>query len=134
MIKGSPVFFDWAESSVSHPFFSFLLFLPDATSRLSHVPDARRRLRDAYLDPWTACAPMDRLIEAFELSQPCAALYHALLQHRCVLPNLEPESRWELQGEVPWDLEYILRHREKLPPLPGEPMLTSRSQERLANP
>jgi hypothetical protein len=109
-----PIFFDWAESSVAHPFFSFLLFMPDATHRLSHVPDARRRLRDAYLEPWTAYEPMERLIDAFELAQPLAALHHALLQHRVVLPNLEPSSRWELEGEIPWDLKFLLRHAEKL--------------------
>jgi hypothetical protein len=111
---GSHVYFDWAESSVAHPFFSFLLFLPDATGRLSHVPDVRRRLRDAYLGPWTVYEPMERLIEAFELAQPLAGLHHALLQHRFVLPNLESGSRWELQGEIPWDLKWILRNREKL--------------------
>jgi fructosamine-3-kinase len=113
---GSHVYFDWAESSVAHPFFSFLLFLPDATSRLSHVPDVRRRLRDAYLGPWTVYEPMEQLIEAFELAQPLAGLHHALLQHRFVLPNLESSSRWELQGEIPWDLKWILRYREKLQP------------------
>jgi hypothetical protein len=111
---GGPIFFDWAESSVAHPFFSFLLFMPDATHRLSHVPDARRRLRDAYLEPWTVYEPMERLIDAFELAQPLAALHHALLQHRVVLPNLEPSSRWELEGEIPWDLKFLLRHAEKL--------------------
>jgi hypothetical protein len=116
MSGGSHVYFDWAESSVAHPSFSFLLFMPDATSRLSHVPDARRRLRDAYLGPWTVYAPMEQLIEAFELALPLAALHHALLQHRVVLPNLEAGSWWELHGEIPWDLKYILRHREKLQP------------------
>jgi hypothetical protein len=93
---------------------TFLLFFPDATHRLSHVPDVRRRLRDAYLAPWTAYAPMEQLIEAFELAQPLAGLHHALLQHRYVLPNLESGSRWELHGEIPWDLKWILRHREQI--------------------
>jgi hypothetical protein len=116
MCDGSFVFFDWAESSVSHPFFSFLLFLPDATHRLSHVPDARERLRNAYLSPWTVYAPMQQLVEAFELAQPLAALHHAVLQHRTVLPGLNRGSRWELHGEIPWDLKQILRRQEQLQP------------------
>ncbi|MGW2523339.1 aminoglycoside phosphotransferase family protein [Streptomyces sp. NPDC001617] len=45
-------FFDWGDALVSHPFCSFLVPARRAVDR--HGPDVLPRLRDAYLEPWTA--------------------------------------------------------------------------------
>ena len=45
---GRPVFYDWTDGCVSVPLFSLPPFLEDAAA------GARDRLRDAYLEPWTA--------------------------------------------------------------------------------
>jgi Phosphotransferase enzyme family len=49
-----PVFFDWHEGSVAHPFCSLLIVLRVAAHRLGLPPEdpALQALRDAYLAPW----------------------------------------------------------------------------------
>ena len=49
-------FFDWGDASVAHPFLSLLVPLRVAADALG-VPNGDRvllRLRDAYLEPWSA--------------------------------------------------------------------------------
>ena len=45
-------FFDWGDALVSHPFCSFLVPARRAVDR--YGPEFLPRLRDAYLEPWTA--------------------------------------------------------------------------------
>jgi hypothetical protein len=54
-----PVFIDWAEAVVTHPFLGPLLMLRFATERHGFEPGSREveRLRDAYLEPFTGFAP-----------------------------------------------------------------------------
>lgn len=91
------VFIDWSDCSVSHPFFS-LYFLTDTDIELPDVPDVRERLRDAYLRPWTAYEPMDKLIKAFDLAMQLAPLHHALIYHQQILPQMQ--ARWEMGNMV----------------------------------
>ncbi len=65
---------------MAHPFFSILTLMVDdgVQTRLAHVSDARRRIRNAYLAPWTKFEPMDRLVQAFAMAQKLSALHHAL--------------------------------------------------------
>lgn len=101
------IFIDWSDSSLAHPFFSMLFFLVEIEDFFPRAPDVRTRLRDAYLQPWVRYAPMDRLVEAFELSQPLAALHHALIYHELVLPNME--IKWEMELMLPFYLKMLLR-------------------------
>lgn len=101
------IFIDWSDSSIAHPFFSMLFFLVEIEDFFPKTPDIRTRLRDAYLEPWTAFASRKRLIEAFELSQPLAALHHALIYHQLVLPNME--IKWEMELMLPFYLKMLLR-------------------------
>jgi hypothetical protein len=58
------------------------------------LPAARQRFaRDAYLEPWTAFEPMDRLIEAFRLSRELNEVYLAVRWY-AELPYVEPTSPW----------------------------------------
>ena len=106
---GDFLFTDWSEASLSHPFFSprlLLAWLDDGP--FADVPDARRRLRDAYLGPWAPYGTHDELIAAFELAQPLAALHYALTYHQVVLPGLEPAARWEMERMIPFYLRLLL--------------------------
>ncbi|MFD8304421.1 aminoglycoside phosphotransferase family protein [Streptomyces sp. NPDC059690] len=50
--RGRFTFFDWGDGLVTHPFCSFLVPARCAMDR--HGPGVLPRLRDAYLEPWTA--------------------------------------------------------------------------------
>jgi hypothetical protein len=103
-----PVYIDWSDCSVAHPFFSLLLFFEYAQLEqwLPAAPEVRQRLLDAYLEPWTVYEPMDRLRAAFDLAQTLASLHHAALYQQRVLPNLE--DPWEWEAMAPWFLKMLL--------------------------
>lgn len=64
---GRPVFIDWAEAVVTHPFVGPLLALRSATERMGYEPGSPEveRLRDLYLEPFTTFAPLAELRELF---------------------------------------------------------------------
>jgi hypothetical protein len=64
---GRPVFIDWAEAVVTHPFVGPLLALRSATERFGYEPGSPEveRLRDLYLEPFTTFTPMAELRELF---------------------------------------------------------------------
>jgi hypothetical protein len=57
--EGQPVFIDWAEAVVTHPFVAPLLALRSATERAGYEPGSPEveQLRDLYLEPFTRFAP-----------------------------------------------------------------------------
>jgi hypothetical protein len=65
--NGRPVFIDWAEAVVTHPFVAPLLALRSATDRLGYEPGSPEveRLRDLYLEPFTSFAPLPELRTLF---------------------------------------------------------------------
>jgi hypothetical protein len=66
----APVFFDWGDSSVAHPFTTMLVALRVVRS-LATGDDGGRdvlRVRDAYLEPFTSLAPRRELVEELELA------------------------------------------------------------------
>jgi hypothetical protein len=67
---GQPIFIDWAEAVVTHPFVGPLLALRSATERSSYEPGSPEveRLRDLYLEPFTTFAPLGELRELFAAS------------------------------------------------------------------
>ncbi len=107
------LFFDWSDSSLSHPFFSLWSFL-DADSFIDEgvkaafasVPNLHNRLRDAYLSEWLDYASMEQLIEAFELAQLLAPLHAALTYHLYILLNME--ARWQMESMVTFYLKRLL--------------------------
>ena len=64
---GEPFFLDWAEACVSHPFVGSVLMLRAATERAGLEPGSAgvERLRDLYLEPFAAFAPLPELREAY---------------------------------------------------------------------
>ncbi|HEY4458327.1 MAG TPA: phosphotransferase, partial [Pseudonocardiaceae bacterium] len=73
---GRFVFFDWGDASIAHPFTSFLVAYRAAAHRLG--PGHLDRLRDAYLEPWTAEHPIAELRTAAELAVRVGPVSRAL--------------------------------------------------------
>ena len=85
---GRPVFIDWAEASITHPFLGPLLPLRAATERLAYDPGSPEveRLRDAYLEPFTRFAPAAELRRAFAFAYLLAPIGRAQVWHRILGP------------------------------------------------
>jgi hypothetical protein len=122
--EGGVVLIDWEDASVAHPFFTpaLLLLSLDHTGALAHVPDARRRIRDAYLAPWSARGPMARwmarrLERTFELAQQVAMLHYARQFWRHSLPVIE--TSWEVRGFTPFFLRRLLQPGSAVDLCPG---------------
>ena len=102
-----PVILDWSDSSISHPFFTMFRLIHDAASLLpASSAETRRRLRDAYLEPWLAVAPMPELLRAFEIAQRLAPVQAATVAHAELIPAAG--YRWEVGCAVPVNLRHAL--------------------------
>jgi hypothetical protein len=80
------------------------------TDALTHVPDARQRLREAYLHPWTVRGPLvhwapRRLAQVFDLAEWVAMLYYAAQFRRSALLI---ETSWEVRAFAPLFLRRFL--------------------------
>ncbi len=80
---GKPVFFDWADGALSHPFFSPVALLGYVTLTAPDMAAQVDGLRDAYLQPWTVYKPLAELKTLFELIRPLATLHYALNMFEC---------------------------------------------------
>lgn len=107
---GAPIYFDWTDACVAHPFLDATLTLSEADAL--DAPDAPARLRDAYLSAWAGYEPPDRLIEAFELGALLGALHQAV-SYRWIWSALEPSSKHEMNDGVADWLRLALRWLEK---------------------
>lgn len=120
IVRGAsnPVFIDWSDAVLSHPFFA-MSFFGDEEELRPFFPDAAAAcaaLRDAYLEPWTVYEPYDVLTQAWTIACRLAPLNAALWYHDQVLPAAEVP--WELQDVIPFHLRQVLRHeRDVLPTL-----------------
>jgi hypothetical protein len=95
-----PVYLDWSDSSISHPFFSVVSLLDDAVRLLPSTSRvAQRRLRDSYLAPWYDVASPDRLIRAFDIARRLAPFHRATTAHAELLPATG--FTWELECTIP---------------------------------
>jgi hypothetical protein len=95
-----PVYLDWSDSSISHPFFAVCSLLDDAVRLLpSTSGEAQRRLRDSYLAPWHDIAPHERLVRAFDIARLLAPFHRAATIHAELLPATG--FTWELECAIP---------------------------------
>jgi hypothetical protein len=101
VLDGRPVFIDWAEASVSHPFAGMTNTMRVLSWRCGWEPGGPEvlRLRDAYLEPWTAYAPMQELRELFAGGYALGALARAASWDRTLAP-LSPATREEFAGNA----------------------------------
>ena len=107
--EGGYRFFDWGDASVSHPFLSLLVALRMAgrTLELPNGDRALRRLRDAYLEPWSEYGSPRELREQCDLALGVAPLARALTWRR-ILRGVHPDERAEWADSVPgWTAEYL---------------------------
>jgi hypothetical protein len=93
---GRPIFIDWAEAVVTHPFVGPLQTLRGATEGGGYAPASAdvERLRDLYLEPFTRFAPMDELRDLFTDGYLLHGVSRAELWRRTLEP-LPPEARGE---------------------------------------
>lgn len=103
-----PVYLDWSDSSLSHPFFSISQLTAEAASLLpASSRESARHLRDHYLAPWAVVAPHDTLVRAFEIARVLAPVHLAATVHAELLPA--SGYRWELECSIPTFLRTALR-------------------------
>jgi aminoglycoside phosphotransferase (APT) family kinase protein len=94
--NGQYIFFDWSDSTITHPFFSLRTAYVSAEIRFNLEENAPilNRLRDAYLIPWREFESEERLLEAFGLAQELWAIsstinWYATISH--LDKSLQPE-------------------------------------------
>ncbi|WP_221088405.1 phosphotransferase [Deinococcus aquaedulcis] len=104
------VFFDFSDTTITHPFFSLRLFLAELETFLPAQPTARDSIVEAYLSAWVGVTTPARLRRAYELSRPVAALHAALLYVGRLLPAIE--AQWEMENMAVWALHDLLHEAE----------------------
>jgi len=98
---------DWTDASLAHPFLSLSPLLQSARwdAQLAHMPDAEQRIMDAYLEPWTAFAPLAHLRRMVALARPLAAVHIATTYWRAIP---QPHHQWWMPRCVPFFLRLAL--------------------------
>jgi hypothetical protein len=99
--EGRPVFIDWSEASVSHPFAGMTNTLRIVTWRSEWEPGGTEvlGLRDSYLEPWTQFAPIDELRGIFAEGYALGALARAATWGR--IRDSEKADAWrEIYAEA----------------------------------
>jgi len=99
-----PVFLDWSDGSITHPFLSAALLLTDRAA----PGDGTDALATAYLGPWLTAGHVTPATgrEALTLARTVLPLHLAALHAERILPGLE--QRWEMERVVPDALPTIL--------------------------
>ncbi len=110
---GQEVFFDWANATISHPFFSYCTFsdkLRDSYPALTG--ETEQSLADEYLRHWRSFADETALSQALIVARPLAALHQALLYHGRILPWIE--AKWEMEPALTYYLRKLMEHLRRL--------------------
>lgn len=104
-----PVFFDWGDCSLGHPFFSLRTTFVNIEYIFELPEDAPpfARLRDAYLEPWTTFANHHRLEQIFNVAKQLAPL-SALLRWHLAIQVLPEAERGEYAAAIPSLLQEFL--------------------------
>jgi aminoglycoside phosphotransferase (APT) family kinase protein len=89
---GTPIFFDWTDVCLSHPFLDLMTLLYEEEA-------VEVRLRDAYLALWTDYEPPERLLAAWTLARPLCALHQAV-SYQAIMASLEARTRRENTGDA----------------------------------
>lgn len=103
------IFYDWTDLTISHPFFDLDAFLESDMAFAEEIPNWKERLRNAYLEAWTAYLPKEQLIRAFELTDRLAIMVQALNYH-WIVTRIEKSGRWEFESDVPFYFRRLLEY------------------------
>lgn len=106
------IFYDWAWSSITHPFLSVvgLMGIGSVRSALAGEANGAKKLRDVYLEVWAAAAPRRDLLRAFDLADKLLVLYGAICDAEWLRAILRA-----LPGQIPTDVHpdaWTLRWRQ----------------------
>jgi hypothetical protein len=110
--ENGPVFFDWGDTCLGHPFQSLMMALRWARLVLGYDAATLDGLRDAYLYEWRACGSLERLREAYQLAWRLTPLTRALTWYR-IVANQEPSARWQYEDAAPYWLSLFLHGEDK---------------------
>jgi hypothetical protein len=105
------LFFDWTDACLGHPFVDMLDIHQEEDAAV------RNRLRDAYLREWTAFERPERLLRAWTLAEPLAALHHAV-SYRSIVAEMRPPIDGHLMESTAYWLRKIsagLRRLDEVP-------------------
>lgn len=107
------IFFDWSDSSIAHPFFSFTLIWEYLHAMPPDVKLARKAIVDAYLRPWMihGYASLEELQRAFTLAMCLAPLHYAATYYQLILPAIG--AKWELERMFPFYLKMLLKNMQE---------------------
>jgi hypothetical protein len=106
---GRYLFFDWGDSCVSHPFHTLAVTMRTIAHRLELPPGGPDllRLRDAYLEPFSAYGSRGELVAAADLAHFTGTAGRSLAWHRSVSVR-EPEFRDDDAEAVRYGLRRLL--------------------------
>jgi hypothetical protein len=101
--------FDWGDACVTHPFACLRVGLRSIAHTLELATDGPEitRLRDAYLEPWTAFAPRTQLLADLQPALILAALCRAFSWH-LVASHLDPPLLDEYADALPYSVRDML--------------------------
>lgn len=105
------VFFDWAESAITHPFCSLVIVERVFRHVLKFSEKTIAHLRDSYLREWRQFEPLERLESAYLLAQHLGKLCRAITWGR-LLAHLSPDERWQCESSYPYWLRVFLGTQE----------------------
>ena len=100
---------DWGDSCVSHPFLSMSVVERSVAYTLGLEPGSREiaRLRDMYLEPFTAFASAQRLRAVYPIAIRLGWISRAL-SWATLVPHLSDRERRRERGDVPRSLGRFL--------------------------
>lgn len=106
------LFFDWAESAITHPFYSLFILLRAGKFIFEFSEDELKSIRDSYLSQWVAYQPMEHLQRAFEVAQRLAILCRCLTWHY-VITHVGEHAKAEFLDATPYWLRLFLHDGEE---------------------
>ncbi|HEX5440151.1 MAG TPA: aminoglycoside phosphotransferase family protein, partial [Ktedonobacterales bacterium] len=110
--ENGPIFFDWGDTCLGHPFQSLMMALRWARLVLGYDAATLDGLRDAYLSQWSAYGSLERLRAAYKLAWRLTPLTRALTWYR-IVANQEPSVRWQDEDAAPYWLSLFLHGEDK---------------------
>lgn len=105
---GRCTIFDWTDACIAHPFIDLPTMLEDIPQFIPD-PAAQTNLRDSYLAQWSDYGSPDRLLAAWSLAAPLAALHQAVSYHG-IITSIEASERPMLDWGIPYWLRLVLQN------------------------
>lgn len=111
------IFFDWTDSCIAHPFFDLFLLSRENNHRslgscLNNLLTQRSKEHEweQYLSQWRHYETQERLLDAWKIARPLAALHH-VVTYQNMRQALEARSKQEVISAEPYFLRHIINYR-----------------------